>query len=317
MRHLNYSHLLYFWTVAREGSIAAAAEVLHLTPQTISGQLKLLEESIGEALFQRAGRGLVLTETGHLVNQYAEEIFALGTELAQRVRNHEGGRPAALTVGVVNSIAKLIAYRLLQPALELEEPMRAVCHEGEFEQLLGDLAVHKLDLVVSDRPVPVGLSLKAYSHSLGESAVAFFAQRRRSASYMKMFPGSLDGAPVLLPARSTMLRRELDEWFDRTGVSPLVVGEFDDSALMKAFGEAGIGLFPAPLAIAAEVEHMYHARAIGTLEGIRETYYAISPERKLKHPAVVQITAAARESLFADGDLPARSARSGSVRSGR
>ena len=297
MRHLNYNHLLYFWTVAREGSIARASEELHLTPQTISGQLKLLEESVGEALFQRVGRGLVLTDAGHVVNQYADEIFSLGAELAQRVRSKQPGMPVAFNVGIVNSIPKLIAFRVLAPALSLPEPIRIVCHEGNLDHLLGELAVHRLDLVLSDRAIPTGLNVKAYNHALGESSIAFFAQKKLAAKYARKFPESLHDAPVLLPVITTALRRSLDDWFDRAGIVPRVVAEFDDSALLKAFGEAGIGLFPAPSAIADEVEHMYHARSVGTVDSVRDSFFAISPERKLKHPAVVRITESATDLL--------------------
>lgn len=298
MRHLNYNHLFYFWTVAREGSIARASEVLHLTPQTISGQLKLLEERVGAPLLQRVGRGLVLTETGRLVSQYADEIFALGAELSHRVRGEQPYAPAVLNVGIVNSIAKLIAYRILEPALKAER-LRIICREGDFERLLGDLAVHRLDLVLSDRPIPAGLNVRAYNHRLGESGIAFFAQKRLAASYRRRFPESLEGAPVLLPVNATALRRSLDDWFEGLGVTPHIVAEFDDSALLKAFGEAGTGLFPAPSAIGAKIEQMYQARVIGEVAGVTESYYAISPERKLKHPAVVRITEMARSLIFA------------------
>ena len=177
MRHLNYNHLLYFWTVAREGSIARAAEVLHITPQTISGQLKLLEESIGDELFQRAGRGLHLTETGEIVNLYADEIFTLGSELTHRVKGRTHDAPSKLNVGILNSIPKLVAFRTIAPALEMEEPIKVFCHEGELEKLLGDLAVHKLDLIISDRKIPSGLNVKAYNHKLGDSNISFFAQK--------------------------------------------------------------------------------------------------------------------------------------------
>ncbi len=297
MRHLNYNHLLYFWTVASEGSIARASEVLHLTPQTISGQLKLLEETIGEPLFHRAGRGLVLTDTGRVVSQYAEEIFSLGAELTQRMRGGESGSPVSFNVGIVNSIPKLIAYQLIEPALALKDDIRIVCREGELEGLLGDLAVHKLDLLISDRPVPTGLHVKAYSHPLGESRVQFFAQKNLAYRYISKFPGCLDGAPVLLPVTGTTLRRSLEEFFERKGMVPRVVAEFDDSALLKVFGEAGAGFFPAPEAIAEQVEHMYHAKSIGNVDGVTERFYAISPERKIKHPAVVRITEVAREHL--------------------
>jgi LysR family transcriptional activator of nhaA len=298
MRHLNYSHLLYFWTVAREGSIARASEVLHLTPQTISGQLKLLEESVGEPLFHRVGRGLVLSDTGRIVNQYADEIFALGAELTQRVKRKELGVPVALNVGIVNSIPKLIAYRILEPALSMEEPVRVVCRESDLDALLGDLAVHRLDLVLSDRPIPSGLNVRAYNHQLGTSGVSLFAHRRIARQYDRRFPDSLDGAPVLLPDEANALRRGLDEWFERQGVTPRIVAEFEDSALMKAFGEAASGLFPAPDAIADEVEAMYHSRRVGVIDGVSESFYAISPERKLKHPAVLLITETARHTFL-------------------
>ena len=298
MRHLNYNHLLYFWTVAREGSIARASEVLFLTPQTISGQLKLLEEAIGKPLFHRVGRRLVLSETGQIVNQYADEIFSLGAEMTQRMKSHDPGAPFVLNVGIVNSIAKLIAYQILQPALTLEEDIRLVCWEGSLEKLLADLAVHRLDLVISDHPIPTGLSVKAYNHKLGESGVSFFSGTRHAQRYRNAFPASLDQAPVLLPVNTSALRRRLDDWFESLGLRPQVVAEFDDSALLKAFGEADIGLFPAPTAIADKVESMYSSRRVGDVDDVHETYYAISPERKIKHPAILSITEAARESLF-------------------
>jgi LysR family transcriptional activator of nhaA len=297
MRHLNYNHLLYFWTVAREGSIAKATQSLHLTPQTISGQLKLLEESIGEPLFNRVGRGLVMTETGHMVYQYADEIFSLGAELTSRVKTGRVVVPAVLSVGIVNSIPKLVASRILQPVLELEIPIRLVCTEGGLESLLGDLAVHKLDLVLSDRPIPSGLSVKAFSHALGSSDIALFAKKGMTRKYEKDFPRCLDNAPMLLPTAENPIRRGLDDWFDQEGISPRMVAEFEDSALMKAFGEAGNGIFPSPAAISDEIEQMYHARRIGGTIPVQEHYFAISPERKLKHPAVLRIIEAAREQL--------------------
>ncbi|MDW3094890.1 MAG: transcriptional activator NhaR [Gammaproteobacteria bacterium] len=298
MRHLNYSHLHYFWTVAREGSIAKASELLHITPQTISGQLKLLEESIGEPLFQRAGRGLSLTAMGDVVNLYADEIFTLGGELAQRVQSQSIEVHNKLSVGILNSIPKLIAFRTIAPALELEESIKVICQEGEFETLLGDLAVHKLDLIISDRQVPAGLNVKAYNHKLGNSQIAFFAHKSIASRYSKKFPQSLTNAPLLLPASNNQMRRDLDDWFDEVGVQPNIVAEVDDSALIKAFGEAAIGLFPAPYAVAEAIESMYHAKLVGTIESVTETYYTISPERKIKHPGVLKITEEARSRLF-------------------
>ncbi len=298
MRHLNYNHLLYFWTVAREGSIAKASELLHITPQTISGQIKLLEETIGEPLFQRHGRGLVLTDTGQVVNIYADEIFSIGSELTQRLRSKEPGKPLELNVGIVNSIAKLIAYRIIEPVLNLEDPVRIVCWEGDLQNLLSDIAIHKLDLILSDRPMPTGLNVKAFNHALGESTVSFFAQKRMSVSYRKKFPQSLHEAPMLVPVATNTLRRSLDDWFDQIEVIPNIIAEFDDSALLKAFGEAGVGVFPAPTAIKNEVQHMYHASVIGEVKELKETYYAISPERKIKHPGVMSITESARTEFF-------------------
>jgi LysR family transcriptional activator of nhaA len=297
-RHLNYNHLLYFWTVAREGSIAKASGFLHLTPQTISGQIKQLEASIGKPLFRRVGRNLVLTDTGHAVMPYAEEIFSLGGELAQRVRSEDHDRPSTLNVGIVNSIPKLIAFRTLEPAMSMETPVRMVCWGGELDSMLADLAVHRLDLVLSDRPVPSGMNVKAYSHLLGESGISFFAHKSIARQYTRDFPRSLDRAPMLLPVTTGALRRSLDDWFASHNVVPQILAEFDDSALMKAFSEAGNSLFAAPEAIADEIEHTYEARRIAAADGLQERYYAISAERKLKHPAVLEITERARNTLF-------------------
>lgn len=299
MRHLNYNHLRYFWVVAREGSIARAAEVLHLTPQTISGQLKLLEDSAGGALLRRSGRGLALTRRGQMVQEYADEIFTLGMELNERLRWGGVEVPDTLTVGIVNSIAKLIAYRLIEPTLSMNDAPRIICREGDIESLLGDLAVHRLDLVISDRPLPTGLNVKAYNHPLGESSISLFARRGSPHARIRRFPEALDGAPMLLPVRDTPLRRALDDYFERQEIQPRTIAEFDDSALMKAFGEGGAGVFPAPTVIAEQVEHMYLARRIGEAEGVSEHYFAISPERRLKHPAVARIIESARARLDA------------------
>lgn len=299
MRHLNYTHLLYFWTVAREGSVARAAEVLHLTPQTISGQLKLLEQVVGESLFNRVGRGLVLSETGHVVNHYAEEIFNLGSELAQRVKSKQALSLDNFRVGVVSSIAKIIALKLIEPAFELKDKLRIICTENDLEYLLADLAVHRLDLVISDRPMPTtGTSIKAYSHRIGASPISFFAHTSIARQHYKKFPKSLDNFPMLLPTSQNALRHGLDDWFEKMDINPQIIAEFDDSALMKACGQDGFGVFPAPTAITSEVETMYHARKIGSVDSVEETYYAISPERKLKHPAVLAITETARKNLL-------------------
>jgi len=298
MRHLNYSHLHYFWAVAREGSIARASESLHLTPQTISGQLKLLDEAVGQPLFNRVGRRLVLSDMGRLVFQYADEIFSVGAELASVVRGNHMSGPTTLAVGIVSSMPKLIVERIIAPAMMAEQPIRVRCHEASIEHLLGELAVHKLDLVLSDQPVPDGLSLKAYNHRLGESGMSFFALRSQARRYRGKFPGSLQDAPMLLPSPNSALRRRLDDWFEKLELSPRIVGEFDDSALLKAFGEAGAGLFTAPTVIEDHVCRMYRTAVIGRTDDISERFYAISPERRLKHPSVVLVTDAARSALF-------------------
>lgn len=298
MRHLNYNHLLYFWTVAKEGSITKATEVLHLTPQTISGQLKLLEEAVGEPLFTRAGRGLVLTEFGHLVFQYADEIFTLGEELSMRMKTGDAGIPASLNVGITNSIPKLIAMRILQPALNGDLPVRLVCREGELESLLGDLAVHQLDMILSDYAIPAGMNVKAFSHSLGASKISFFAKNTMVKRYSQNFPKTLNGAPMLIPTSNSPVRRGLEDWFEKLDLTPQIVAEFEDSALMKAFGEEGQGLFPSPRVIKHEVEMMYKCREVGAVDSVQESYYAISPERKLKHPVVLNVIENARNTLF-------------------
>lgn len=298
MRHLNYSHLQYFWTVAREGSIARASQSLHLTPQTISGQLKLLDEAVGQALFNRVGRRLVLSDMGKVVFEYADEIFAVGAELASVVRGNHASGPKSLAVGIVNSMPKLIAERIIAPALTAEEPIRVRCHEASLEQLLSELAVHKLDLVLSDQPVPDGLNLKAYDHRLGASGLSFFVQRRQARRYRGRFPDSLTEAPMLLPLPNSALRRRLDDWFENRQLSPRIVGEFDDSALLKAFGEAGAGVFAGPSVIEDEICRMYRTSVIGQTDEIRERFYAISPERRLKHTAVILVTDIARSDLF-------------------
>ncbi len=298
MRHLNYSHLQYFWTVAREGSVARAAEVLNLTPQTISGQLKLLDEAVGQPLFNRVGRRLVLSEMGRMVYDYAEEIFTVGAELANVVRGQQMGGPSSLSVGIVSSMPKLIAERIVAPAMMAEQSVRVRCHEASLEQLLSELAVHRLDIVLSDQPVPDGLNLKAYNHRLGESSMSFFAQRSQARRYRTRFPESLADAPMLLPSPNSALRRRLDDWFEAHSVFPRIVGEFDDSALLKAFGEAGAGIFAGPTVIAEEICRMYRMSVIGETDEIKERFYAISPERRLRHASVVLITDTARADLF-------------------
>lgn len=295
---INYKHLHYFWVVAKEGSIARASERLHLTPQTISGQLSLLEDILGEALFNRVGRNLVLTETGRLVLSYADEIFSLGGELEEMVRNLPEGRPLVFKVGVADVVPKSIAYHLLAPSLQLPEPVRIICREDNIEALLAELALHRIDLVIADGPIPKGVKVRGYNHLLGECGISFFAIPQLAKKLSKGFPQSLKGAPMLLPGEMTVVRSRLVQWLDGLHIHPRIVGEFDDSALMKAFGQAGAGVFIAPTPMAAEVEKQYGVNAIGKTEEVREQFYAISVERKITHPAVAAITETAREWLF-------------------
>ncbi|MBM4255014.1 MAG: transcriptional activator NhaR [Deltaproteobacteria bacterium] len=298
MEWLNYHHLLYFWTVARLGSITRATEELYLAQPTISAQLRALEESLGEKLFTRVGRNIALTEMGRVVFRYADEIFTLGRELTDTLKGRSVGRPVQFTVGVVDVMPKLITYRLLQPALELKDPIRIVCHEDKAERLLAELAVHGLDLVLADAPIGPLVKVRAFNHLLGESDVSIFGPPKLAAKYRRKFPESLQGAPMLLPTENTSLRRSFDQWATGAGISPLVVGEFEDSALLKVFGQSGLGLFPAPSVIAEEIQRQYAAQVVGRIEAIRERFYAISIERKLKHPAVVAISEAAQQKLF-------------------
>ena len=298
MEWLNYHHLLYFWTVARHGSVSAASDELRLAQPTVSGQLRMLEDALGEKLFHRVGRRMVLTDMGRTVFRYADEIFTLGRELIDVVKGRPTGRPVRLVVGVADAVSKLIAYRLLQPALQLPEAVRIVCREDRPDRLLAELSVHGLDLVLSDAPVGPAIKVRAFNHLLGECGVGFFAAPGLAKRLAGRFPGSLHGAPMLLPTETTALRRALDQWFDAQGIRPQVVSEFEDSALLKVFGQQGLGVFPAPSAIDAEVRRQYGVRLVGTTTAVRERFYAISVERRLKNPAVVAICDAARETLF-------------------
>jgi LysR family transcriptional activator of nhaA len=298
MEWLNYHHLLYFWTVARLGSVARATEELYLSQPTISAQIRVLEESLGEKLFTRTGRNLMLTEAGRVVFRYADEIFSLGRELRGAVKGRSPGRPVRFVVGVADVLPKLIAYRLLEPALHLAEPIRVVCREDKPERLLAELSVYGLDLVLADAPIAPTVKIRAFNHLLGECGVTVFGTAQVAAAYRHGFPRSLDGAPFLLPTDNTTLRRSLDQWFDAEGIRPLVVGEFEDSALLQVFGQTGAGLFAAPSVIEVEVRRQYRVQVIGRLEAVRERFYAISVERKLKHLAVVAISEAARQKLF-------------------
>jgi len=298
MEWLNYHHLLYFWTVAREGGVSKASEVLHLAQPTISGQVKTLEDTLGEKLFERRGRGLVLTEIGQVVFRYADEIFSLGNELLDTVKNRPPRRPTRLKVGLAGVVPKLIAYELLKPALTLPEPVVISCVEDQTERLIAQLATFSLDLVLTDAPIGPGLSVRAYNHLLGDSGVTFFGTKALASRYRRRFPRSLNQAPVLLPTPNTTVRNALDLWFEKLEIAPRLVAQFEDTALLKVFGGAGIGVFQAPTAIEAHVKKQYGVNIIGRTAEVKERFYAISVERRITHPAVRAISEAARSDLF-------------------
>jgi len=298
MDWLNYHHLLYFYTVAKEGSVSRAAKSLRLAQPTLSGQIRKLEEAFNEKLFVRSGRQLILTEMGKLVFRHAEEIFTIGRELTETLRGRSTGRVPRLVVGVADVVPKLITARLLEIALTLPDPVQITCLEGKSDRLLADLAVHGLDLVITEAPLPPHLSVKAYNHPLGETPVSFFATGPLATRTRRRFPRSLDGAPMLLPTPNTQLRQSLDRWFQVREVRPRLVAEFEDSALLKAFGQHGHGVFPAATVLGDELRRQYGVREIGVADGVTERFYAISIERRIKHPAVAAITEAARDRIL-------------------
>ena len=298
MEWLNYHHLYYFWVVAREGSIAKATNKLHLTQPTISAQLRQLEESLGEKLFEKSGRGLVLTESGKLAVRYADEIFALGRELRDTLRDRPTGRAVRVTVGIADVLPKLIAYRVLRPAFESE--VEIVCREASSDNLLELLAQHEVDLVLTDAPAS-GRPLRAFNHFLGESGTTFFAAPALASAHRRTFPKSLAGAPLLLPSSNTQIRRSIELWLDANALEPRRIAEFDDLALMTVFGTSGIGIFPAPTVLEREIESQYKVRVVGRLAEVKERFYAVTAERKIKNPIVGAITNAARRELFEGG----------------
>jgi LysR family transcriptional activator of nhaA len=300
MEWLNYNHLLYFWAVAREGSLMRAAAELRLAPSTLSGQIRTLERQLGVRLLTRAGRGLVLSEAGRVVFKYSDDIFGLGRELQEALRGRVVGRAATVVVGVADVLPKLVARRLLEPMLRMAETTHLVCREDKPARLLAELALHNVDFVLSDSPVGPSAPVRAFSHLLGECGVTLFGAPKLTRLYRKNFPRSLDGAPLLLPAENTALRRTLELWFAERGIRPQIVGEFEDSALLKVFGQSGFGLFPAPTVIKDEVVRQYQVRVLGVLDGVRERYYAISTQRRLKDPSILAMTSEARARLFGE-----------------
>ena len=299
---VNYNHLHYFWMVAREGSITRAAERLHVTPQTISGQIRALEQGVGTRLFAKNGRHLALTDTGRVVMGFASQMFQLGEQLKDVLSERVISGPCRLAVGVAMVVPKLIAYRVLEPVLALRDKVQLSCHEAPLEDLMEDLTQHRLDLVLADCPFPPASQAAAHSHLLGESGVTFFGDTCSAERYRRGFPASLDGAPMLIPG-SSALHDALNEWFYRKRVRPSTVARFDDTALMNAFGEAGAGLFALPTVIERDVLRRYRVDVVGRTREIRQGFYALSTERRLRHPAVTAITERARAVLFGgDGD---------------
>jgi LysR family transcriptional activator of nhaA len=294
---LNHHHLYHFWMVVREGGVTRASEQLHVSQPTVSGQLRELQSALGEKLLVRSGRGVVLTDVGRTVYRYADEIFALGRELQQAVKGRVT-RPARLAVGVAMVVPKLVAYRILEPALRLPEPIQLDCVHQRPERLVAELAIFSLDLMLADTPAPPAVKVRAYSHLLGECGVSIVGTERLAASYRRGFPRSLDEAPFLLPSGDSGLRLALEDCFRAAGIRPRVVGTFEDSALIDAFGRAGAGLLAMPTAIEAEARRQYHLRLVGRLPEVRQRFYAITVERKLRNPAVIAISERAK-ALFA------------------
>lgn len=287
---INFKHLHYFWVVAKQGGVTRASELLHITPQTISGQISVLEDQLGKALFKKAGRKLELTDTGRLALSYADEIFSLGSELEECLHQQSVHRPQVFSVGISDVVPKSIAYRLLSPVLDLPDNFRLVCRENNIENLLAELAVHRIDLVISDAPIPENVNVSGYNHPLGESGITFLATASIAKQLKPDFPASLNDAPLLVPSDINMLRSRLDAWLDRMHLYPRIVGEFDDSALLKTFGQAGTGAFVIPTAIADEVMRQFKVKRVGEVEEVKEQFFAISVERSASHPAVATIT---------------------------
>ncbi|WP_305909064.1 transcriptional activator NhaR [Methylomarinum sp. Ch1-1] len=298
MKRINYQHLFYFWNVVREEGVTRASEKLHLAQPTISAQLAVFEQAVGDKLFYKNGRKLMLTETGRIVFHYADEIFSLGRELSNTLAGRPSGQALRLTVGVADALPKMLVYRLIEPALQLPESVQLHCYEDKADRLLTEISLLGIDLVLSDAPLTPTSDSKAFNHLLGGCPVTVFGTANLADIYRPGFPRSLNGAPFLLPTGNTALRRSLDQWFDAEGISPQIQAEIEDSALIKTFGSGGAGLFVAPSTVAVELERQYNVQSLGRIETVEEKFYAITAQRKLKHPAVTAILENAREQLF-------------------
>jgi len=296
---MNFKHLHYFWVTAKAGGIMRAGEQLHTTPQTLSGQIKLLEDWLGRKLFRKSGRKLELTEDGRMALGYADQIFTLGAELEAAVRQARGGQQVLdFRVGVADSVAKSVAYRLLEPALSVPEPVRLICSEGKFPELLSQLALHRLDLVIADEPMSKRISIKAFNHPLGSTTMSFFCAPALKAQLRGPFPACLNDMPMLIQGASASVRQQLEGWLTRHQVHPRVIGEFDDGALMTAFGRQGRGVFMAPTVLETETVAQFGVKVIGRTDELVEEFFAVSVQRRITHPCVVAITDAARGQLF-------------------
>ncbi len=298
MESLNYHHLFFFWVVMNTGSIRAASSRLELAQSTISAQLGSLEKTLGGKLFNRVGRNLEPTELGHMVFSYADKIFTIGQEMMNSIHSLAKESPLSLRVGVVDVVPKLLTRKFLLPAIEMADNIHLVCQEGKMQHLLSELAIHNLDVVLTDVPIRPGLSVKAYSHLLCECGISFFCKKDMTEELSKGFPYSLDKTPILVPMANTALRGRLDRWFDTLNIMPHIIGEFDDSALLKVFGQAGDGVFAAPQVIEREIKEQYQVEVIGRSNDVLERFYAISVERIIKHPAIIAISKATRHKSF-------------------
>lgn len=298
MEWLNYHHLHYFWSTVRCGSVAEAARELRVSSPAVSAQIKELEAFIGEPLFSRSGRRLVLTDTGRTVFDYAEDIFSTGRELIDTVRNRPTGRPIRIDIGVVDVLPKMIAHWLIEPAMKLREPVHIVCREASSDQLVARLGTMELDVVISDSPADPSRNPRVHNHLLGESGTTFVGIGRVAKTIHGKFPESLSGAPILLPTNNTSLGRDLEYWFGSNDLHPRIVGEFEDYALLRAFAQSGAALFPVPSVFVPELRKQDKIVIVGSTEAVKLRFYAISTERKIKHPAVAAICESARRQLF-------------------
>lgn len=297
IRRLNYQHLLYFWAVVRTGSLKRACEELALSAPTVSMQLRTLEERLGEKLLAKSGRALVPTEVGRLVFSYADEIFGLGQDLMEALEHRPTARPLHLVVGIDDVVPKEIAYRILKTTLALERPVRLSCREGTLERLVADLAIHEVHVVLSDAPITPSFNIRAYSHRVGTSEVIWMATPTLAKTLRRTFPRSLNSVPVLLPTDDTAIRRALDLWLARHDVRPIMIGEFEDYAMLREFARGGHGFFPVPAVLEEQFRREYGVAPVGPAKGIRAEFYAISIERKIKNPAVAAMIDDARDAF--------------------